>query len=379
MRIVFLHHANVCRGGIERMLSVRANTFAEKMGYDVTLLTYEQNHEPYPYPLSLKVKCVDLDVKLYKAYKYPYPLRYLKKLLLRHQLSNAIRDFLKEAKADIVVCTDKDAHELRALIRAHTTEKLVVEAHTGMIDHEMQVRETRNIVRRFFAVIDLNRLKETVCQFNALIALTPDDAHKWGAFIRKTIIPNCLPEHPEQKADTSKDYKRAIAVGRLNHQKGFDLLLQAWRKVQERHTDWHLDIFGDGEDLAELSAKLPPHAAIHPSTPDIFVEYQQSDLLVCSSRWESFGLIIIEAMACGLPVVAFDCDNGPRNIITDGEDGLLARNGDTDDLAEKLCQMIGQKDQRQKMGITARQNAARFKSESIITQYDRFYKSLLEE
>lgn len=360
------------------MLTIRANTFADEMGYDVTLLTYQQNNAPFPYSLSPKVKCVDLNVKLYTAHKYPYPFRYIKKLQLRRQLSNAIRHFLKEAQADIVVCTDKDAYEQRALIKAHTTEKLVVEAHTGIIDHEFQVRQTTNIIRRFLAIIHLNHLKETVARFDGLIALTPDDSHQWGAFLRKTVIPNCLPDYPEQAAGTGQTHKRIIAVGRLNYQKGFDLLLQAWQTVQERHPDWRLDIFGDGEELASLSTLLPPRAAIHPSTPDIFAEYMCSDFLVCSSRWESFGLIIIEAMACGLPVVAFDCDNGPRNIIDDGEDGLLASNGDTADLAEKMCQMISQQAQRQKMGAAARQHATRFKTEKIIGQYDLFYKSLCQ-
>ena len=101
MKLVFLHHANVCKGGIERMLAMKANLLVEQYGCDVVMLTYEQNGEPFPYHLSPNVRCVDLGVSLYSAYKAPYPMRYLKKLSLRRQLTVALRDFLNKEKPDL--------------------------------------------------------------------------------------------------------------------------------------------------------------------------------------------------------------------------------------------------------------------------------------
>ena len=380
MKIVFLHHANICKGGIERMLAMKANLLVEQYGCDVVLLTYEQNGEPFPYPLSPNVRCIDLGVRQYPAYRWPYPMRYFKKLSLRRQLRDAIKSFLERENPDIVVCTDKDAHEMNALFRAHTTEKLIIEAHTGMIDHQMQVQRTPRLYLKLVAEKDMARLKFSISRFDALIALTPDDAKCWSPYIKTVSIPNCLPYRPHLPADLSVEKKRVIAVGRLDYQKGLDLLLKAWRRVEEGHSDWRLDIFGDGLEMAALNSQISSlnlkTVTIHPSTTDIYTEYLNSDFLVCSSRWESFGLILIEAMSCGIPAVSFDCDNGPRSIIADGEDGLLVKNGDTDDLADKINYLIEHPDLRQQMGQAAYKNVARFSEEEVFKRYLAFYKSL---
>ena len=380
MKIVFLHHANICKGGIERMLTMKANLLAEQMGWEVVLLTYEQNGEPFPYPLSPKVRCVDLGIRLYAAYKAPLLFRHFKKKRLRKQLMEAIRDFLASQKADIIVCTDKDAYELNALFKAHTTEKLLIEAHTGMVDHEMQVQQTNIFLRRSIAKKNLWHLKKAVSRFDVLIALTADDARCWQPYVRTVVIPNSLPQYPNQPADLSVEKKRVIAVGRLDYQKGQDLLLTAWKKVEEIHPDWHLDIFGDGKEKETLNTQRSTlnlqTVSLHPAITDIYSEYMKSDFLVCSSRWESFGLVIIEAMSCGIPVVSFDCDDGPRNIIQDGEDGLLVRNGDTNDMANKMIRLIENKEIRQAMGLQAHLHVARFKEESIFMRYARLYEQL---
>ena len=380
MKLVFLHHANVCKGGIERMLAMKANLLVEQYGCDVVLLTYEQNGEPFPYSLSPNVRCVDLGVRQYPVYRFSYPMRYFKRLSLRRQLKDAIKSFLEIEKPDIVICTDKDAHELNALFRAHTTEKLIIEAHTGMIDHQIQVLRPRRFLSKLMAKKELIRLKMAVSRFDALISLTPDDAKCWSPYIKTVSIPNCLPCRPHLPADLSVEKKRVIAVGRLNYQKGQDLLLKAWKRVEDAYPDWRLDIFGDGQEKAALNSQISnlnlKTVTIHPSTTDIYTEYLNSDFLVCSSRWESFGLILIEAMSCGIPAVSFDCDNGPRSIIADGEDGLLVKNGDTDDLADKINYLIEHPDLRQQMGSAAYKNVARFSEEEVFKRYMAFYKSL---
>lgn len=382
MRIVFLHHANVCRGGIERVFCQKANYLAEQEGWQVTMLTYEQNGEPYPYELSPKVQCVNLNVRLYSAHHYALLLRPFKRWQLCRRLTLGLRRFLETHKTDVVVCTDKDAHEQHALLEARTSERLIVEAHTGMIDHVFYQREQMNTFRRMVAAWGVWSLKRTISRFDALIALTPDDARCWSPLVTTVCLPNALAFYPAQTVTPTADVRRVIAVGRLNHQKGFDLLLQAWAGVETAHPDWQLDIFGDGEDRDALNRQVQMlalrRAAIHPATPDIYDAYMQSSFLVCSSRWESFGLILIEAMSCGLPVVSFDCDNGPRNIITHGTDGLLARNGDVADLMAKMCQLIESPALRCAMSVEARQQAARYRKETVLRQYAQFYTSIIK-
>ena len=380
MKIVFLHHANVCRGGIERMLCTKANFLAEQDDFEVTLLTYEQNDTPYPYPLSPKVKCVDLGVRLYSAYRYHYPMRYFVKRYLRYQLSSALKGYLNQYKPDVVVCTDKDANELNVLSRVSVKEKLIVEAHTGMIDHWLSVRRATNGFKQFIAKQELQKLQKAVSKYDILIALTKEDAECWNPFVNTVIIPNYYITHTDKFADLTIEKKRVISVGRLDYQKGQDMLLQAWAKVGTKHPDWKLDIYGDGTEKMALNEQILnlnlKNVTIYPSTTDIYSEYQQSDFLVCSSRWESFGLIIIEAMSCGIPVVSFDCDNGPRNIITNGIDGLLAQNGNVEDLAVKMNEILENVSRRQGMGNNARKNVERFRDENVIKQYQELYQKL---
>ena len=126
--------------------------------------------------------------------------------------------------------------------------------------------------------------------------------------------------------------------------------------------------------MAQCSALNLTTVTLHPSTADIYAEYMKSDFLVCSSRWESFGVVLIEAMACGIPVGSFNCDNGPRNIITEGENGLLVADGDTRQLAEKICWMMEHHDRCQQMGIQARSHVDRYRVEHLLPQYLELYK-----
>ena len=380
MKIVFLHHANVCRGGVERMLCTKANLLAEQDDFEVVMLTYEQNDAPYPYLLSSKVKCIDLGVRLYSAYRYRYPVRYFMKRYLRYQLSSSLKRFLTQHHPDVIVCTDKDANELNALSRVCTNEILLIEAHTGIVDHRMQVYRTTNVFRKIIAKRDMRKLQRAVSKYDLLIALTKDDADCWNSFVKTVVVPNYFSTLTDMLADLTIEKKRVISVGRLDYQKGQDLLLQAWASVESKHPDWQLVIFGDGTEKSSLNTQIAHlnlrNVTIHPTVTDIYSEYMQSDFLVCSSRWESFGLIIIEAMSCGIPVVAFDCDNGPRNIVKNDIDGLLAQNGNVDDLAAKMNKMIDNSSLRQEMGLRARQNVERFRDEYVFKQYLELYRQL---
>jgi glycosyltransferase involved in cell wall biosynthesis len=170
-------------------------------------------------------------------------------------------------------------------------------------------------------------------------------------------------------------------VARYSHEKGIDLLLEAWAQVEKNTIDWRLDVFGDGDTTAfnALIDKLGidrRRCQLNGRTTDIEQEYLKSSIAVCSSRFEGFGMVIIEAMACGLPVVAFDCPWGPHSIINEGEDGILVENGNPSALAHGILSLVNDTVLCKKMSEVAVQNVQRFNIEHIATQWRQMFESL---
>lgn len=164
-------------------------------------------------------------------------------------------------------------------------------------------------------------------------------------------------------------------------QKGFDRLIDAWSIVNMQHPDWVLRIYGDGmrQQLQQQIDRLgiASSCILEHSTPDIDEKYCESSIFALSSRYEGFGMVIIEAMACGIPPVSFACPCGPRDIIDDGKNGLLVENGNIEMLAGKICYLIENDEIRRKMGQQARIDVERFKIEQIAGQWKELFESLV--
>ena len=193
-----------------------------------------------------------------------------------------------------------------------------------------------------------------------------------------TVIPNPISFFPKTLSDGQA--KQVIAVGRYTRQKGFDLLIQAWKIVNGRHPDWQLNIYGPGnrEEYQHMVEVLHLSGAIHcnEASPDIYARYAEHSIFVLSSRYEGFGLVIAEAMATGLPAVSFRCPCGPEDIITDHEDGLLVENGNIYNLAEAISYLIVHPEERQQMGKQAVASAQRYREDIIIQQWIQLFDSL---
>ena len=214
-----------------------------------------------------------------------------------------------------------------------------------------------------------------------LVCLTDEDMKSWKQLQvnNACVIPNMITIQSPQTIDYS--VKRVIAVGRYSHQKGYDMLIKAWGILSKKYKDWHLYIFGneDRTPYEELANKENCTDTCHcmPVTEDIASEYGKSSIYVMSSRYEGMPLALIEAMSSGLACVSYNCPNGPSDIIHDGIDGFLAKNGDIDDLVAKIEILICNESLRSKIGLMARQNIERFSPNAIMQQNVLLYNKLL--
>lgn len=232
-----------------------------------------------------------------------------------------------------------------------------------------------------------DRLKKSILKhyknLDYLATLTDEDTEDYkqllaGGKVKVKKITNSIPEL--QGVVSSLDSKTVIAAGRLVPQKGFDLLIEAFKIVNEKYPDWKLKIFGNGREKDNLQAlieknKLYNHVILMGPTQHIDVELSKASIYALSSRFEGFGMVIVEAMQCGVPVVSFDCPKGPSEIIAHNEDGILVEDGNVEKFAESLMELMGDEKKRRDFAREAIKNVKRFEIDNI----GEIWKETIEE
>lgn len=218
-------------------------------------------------------------------------------------------------------------------------------------------------------------------KLSKVVILTHEEAAFWPELSNTCVIPNPIITPIGACSDCS--HKQVIAAGRYAPQKGFDLLIDSWAIVARKYPDWTLRIYGEGmrEELQQQINRLglTPSCILEHTVPNITDKYGESSVFVLSSRFEGFGMVLTEAMSCGVPVVSFACPCGPRDIIKDGEDGLLVENSNTEQLAEKISLLLADEERRRRMGQQARINSERFRMERIALLWKELFEKQLKE
>ena len=220
-----------------------------------------------------------------------------------------------------------------------------------------------------------------VRRFDRFVVLTEEDKGYWGDLPNISVIPNAALAIPFKKSDLSA--KRVIAVGRLDHQKAFDRLIKAWSLIPlSSRSGWRLDIFGQGEweDMLKNMIQemgLSDSVRVNKPTQNIFDEYTASSFLAMTSHYEGFPMVMIEAMACGLPVVTFDYPCGPKDIITDGVDGLIVKDGDLKAFADAMEKLMGDEVLLETLASNAPKVVDRYSETKVMEQWENCFRSIL--
>ena len=376
LKLVYCTPALYMAGGVERVLTLKANYFAEHFGYDITIILTEGKDKPLFYPLSDKIKVVHLDINFEELWTCSFIKKifvYLKKQRIYKQKLTAE---LMRIRPDISVSLLR--REINFINGIKDGSKKVGELHINRANYRNFNTEKVGFLKRLFAKIWSHNLVSHLEKLDRLVVLTDKDREAWTELSNVVTIPDPLPFVPISVSSLSA--KRVVAIARYSHEKGIDLLLEAWSKVEKIQKEWRLDVFGDGERTIyeQMIGNLEidqQRCQLHGRTNDVEYEYSQSSLFVLSSRFEGFGLVIIEAMSCGLPVLAFDCPWGPTEIITDGKDGLLVDNGNVSQLADSIIYLIDHPDVRKQMAEQAKRKSENYKIDNLAI----VWKDLLEE
>jgi glycosyltransferase involved in cell wall biosynthesis len=229
----------------------------------------------------------------------------------------------------------------------------------------------------------LRSIADRYPRLDAVNALTEDTADGYrellGPGVRVVCIPNASPSSSGRRA--ALDAPVVVAAGGLTRRKGFDRLLRAWARLAPDHPDWRLRIFGDGPDRDEFdqliddlgirrSARLCGHS------PRLLEELASASVFAMTSRKEGFPMVILEAMSVGLPVVAYDCPTGPRDIITEGVDGHVVPNGRTRLFTEALGKLMLDADRRRLLGAGALEKVKQYRIDAIADRWDACFREL---
>ena len=376
-KIVYCTPALYMAGGVERVLTLKANYFAEHFGYDITIILTEGKDKPLFYPLSDKIKVINLDINFEEMWTCSFLKKAFVYLKKQRIFKKRLSEELLRIRPDITMSLLR--REINFINEIQDGSKKIGELHVNRANYRNFEAGDSNVIKNLFAKYWMRNLVSHLKKLNRFVVLTEEDKASWTELDNVEVIPDPLAFDIDKVSPLTN--KRAIAVGRYVYQKGFDLLLQAWAKIEKQHPDWELAIYGMGDrtPYKQIIEKLHidrNRCHLNGPTDDIKQEYLNSSLFVFSSRFEGFGMVLIEAMACGLPVISFDCPCGPKDIVRHQEDGILVPSGDITLLANAMNQLMSDDTLRQEMSSKAVLNVRRFQLDVITQKWKSLFDSV---
>ena len=374
MKIVYSTESVTRNGGIQTVTIVKANALAEIEGTEVFIVV-PHIHGTSPRKISPKVHLINLDIKDYwvSVFKQPARNRKYKKLL---------QGVFEQIGPDIVVSTGLQDRNFLPHIRVSSNPVYIRELHLMSSYRRLTAEGIKEKLLSLWSEFLDYRL--SINYYDRIIILTEADRKRnWSNNPKAICMPNPLTVTSHSRSTLTA--KKAIAVGRLNREKHFDALIKAWRIVADQHPDWTLEIWGGNgalyESLKELivHSRLENHVFLKGETPEITAKMAESSMIVSTSVTEGMPLVLLEALATGLPIVTFNYMYGADEIVTEGENGFIVEEDDLEALAERIGRLITDEKLRMEMGEKAFESSKRFLPEVIAERWMTLFRSLRAE
>jgi glycosyltransferase involved in cell wall biosynthesis len=359
MKILYIIPKINNEGGVARVLSVKANYLIGNFGYKVHILTQNDGNNPLFYSFNPKIALHDI---VLKGNKIAFFLQYIK----------ALKKNVSTIKPDVIIVCDNGLKAYFIPFVLKTDTPIIFECHgSKYIEEKEQAKYFSGTkIKSLFKEFSANK-------FTKFVALSKESLKEWNVK-NGVVISNPLWFRASSFADLKS--KKVIIVGRHSYEKGLDRMLLIWQKVIKKHPDWSLEIYGKSNENQELqkltnTLNINNNVTFFEPVKNINDKYLGASIMVMTSRTEGFGMVLIEAMAIGLPCVAYDCPCGPRAIIQDNKNGFLVENGNIDSFVQKIELLIEDENCRVQMGKNAQVSTEKYNLDSIM----QHWKSLFED
>ena len=376
MKIVYCIHGTFNSGGMEKIIINKANYLVEK-GFEVFIITTEQKKRKSFFKINDNIKCYDLDIN----YEDENNTSFLKKFISFQRKQKLHKErlekILNKIKADIVISTF--GNEVNFLYAIKDGSKKLLEFHFCK-KHKRKMADAFNfplLTKLAYYIRCWQEENIIIPKYDQFVVLTEEDKTDWLKKVPTVkCISNILPFETKEQAILKN--KVVIAVGRLDAQKGFDRLITLWGKIHAKHPDWKLNIFGQGKDEQKLknqitTMKLDNVVTIHKPCTNIKEEYLKSSIFVMTSVYEGLPMTLLEATGLGLPSVCYDFKCGPNDVIINGENGFLIKEGNQTAFVNAICRIIEDEPLRKRMGAKAKALSVRFSKENIIQKWIKLF------
>jgi glycosyltransferase involved in cell wall biosynthesis len=360
MKILYITPFVEGAGGVQRVLSTKTNYLIERYNYEISILATNSavDNKHYDFNNNIKFYSEQASGNIF-TYLYRY--------------SKILKKYIEKIKPDIIVVCDNGYKGYAIPFLISKNKKIIFECHGTRHTEEKGNGVYNYILNGFkYKFFDI-----CAAQFSKIIVPVDDFKNEFRSN-NLIVIPNSLWFFTDSEPNYNS--KKVIAVGRHSYQKNFEKMLSIWQKVVGKHPDWVLEIYGESDSNVDLKSVsnilgISKNVVFYDAVRNIDEKYLEASFFLLTSRFEGFGMVLIEAMASGLACISFDCLRGPKDIIKNNWNGFLIEVGDEEAFVEKVNLLIENEVVRIEMGNNAQKSTKKYNIDSIMQQW----KSLFEE
>lgn len=364
MKILYITSVVATAGGVEKILAAKSDYLIKKGNYQVEII-FNENLDKIPfYDFNQKVKLTNLRLNN-------------KSLFYIFNFKKAVQKVIDDYCPDVIVVSDNGLKGFLIPSLLKTSAPIILEVHGS----KTEIIHRRSTLAGILKTrIHLGIKSFLITKFNQVVFLNKKSAAEWNVY-KARIIPNACYVNPQEKSKLTS--KVAIAIGRHSYEKGLDRLLFIWKEVTAQNPEWKLKIYGDfTKETAFLKndiqlQKLQGTVELLSPVKDIEKIYKEASVFLMTSRFEGFGMALLEAMSFGLPVISFDCPVGPGNLIENNIDGILIQDNDIKTYVKKLNFVIQNKELQNQLARNAIIKASSFSKIEIMLLWEELFKEVM--